>query len=248
MSSTDGGSAKATWDQLAEAFATSRQVSADHLVEWPAQLRLAGDFVGKRVLDVGCGTGEKAAYFAEHGAHSVLGVDPSDGFEQHWQRRRRENLAFASGSFATLAAVAAGRTFDLIVCFQSLMYAKDLTEAVQTMAQLLVPGGRLTLSVPHPFRFAILRNELEGWPLGAAYQRTEAYRYPSPWKPELRLEHAMPKISDYLNAFAKAGLKVLQCEEPGVSAEFRDAAPEKAAWMDRYIGIIVFQMERSGSA
>ena len=42
------------WDALAQVYANSRQVSADQLIEWPAQLRMCGDFQGKRVLDVGC--------------------------------------------------------------------------------------------------------------------------------------------------------------------------------------------------
>ena len=49
--------AKETWDRLAESFASSRQGSADKLIEWPAQLELSSPFFGKRVLDVGCGTG-----------------------------------------------------------------------------------------------------------------------------------------------------------------------------------------------
>ena len=53
----------------------------------------------------------------------------------------------------------------------------------------------------------------------------------------------MPRISDYLNAFASAGLHLTACEEPSVTDEFRTASPEKAAWMDRYLGIIVFRTD-----
>jgi len=77
--------AAGTWEALAQVYAASRQVSADQLIEWPAQLKLCGDFLGKRVLDVGCGTGDKARFFAEHGAAEVIGVDPSQGFAQNWR-------------------------------------------------------------------------------------------------------------------------------------------------------------------
>jgi ubiquinone/menaquinone biosynthesis C-methylase UbiE len=59
--------ANSAWETLAQVYAGSRQVSADKVIEWPAQRALAGDFRGKRVLDVGCGTGDKARYFAEEG-------------------------------------------------------------------------------------------------------------------------------------------------------------------------------------
>ncbi len=234
------------WEKLAQVYAESREFSADMLVEWPAQLRLVGDFNGKHVLDVGCGTGDKARFFAENGAASVLGVDASAGFAKQWAGHVVcPNLVLAQGSFETLQTLPQlqQKRFDLIVCFQALMYAQDLEGTVSALAGLLLPGGTLTISVPHPFRFAILKGEIEGWQHGFAYQQTQPYRYPSPWKPDLLLEHAMPRISDYLNAIASAGLHLRACEEPAVTHELRNAAPEKAAWMDRYVGIIIFQTD-----
>lgn len=40
-------------------------------------LARVGDLRGRKVLDVGCGTGTFAAWLAEHGAAKVWGVDPS---------------------------------------------------------------------------------------------------------------------------------------------------------------------------
>lgn len=65
------------WDELAQVFVASRHVSADKLIEWPAQLAAAGTFGGKCVLDVDCGTGDKARHFADHGAAYVLGEAPA---------------------------------------------------------------------------------------------------------------------------------------------------------------------------
>jgi len=230
------------WDALAQVYANSRQVSADQLIEWPAQLRMCGDFQDRRILDIGCGTGDKAGYFADHGARSVLGVDPSRGFAHHWEGHAGcANLSFAQGSFEGLASLpaVASREFDLIVSFQALMYASDLFATVKTLRSLLAPGGDLVVSVPHPFRFAVLRNELDGSGHGFAYQQTAPYSYPSPWKADVLLRHGMPRVSDYANALAAAGLRIDAMDEPGPTAEFRDLAPEKAAWMDRYIGILI---------
>jgi 2-polyprenyl-3-methyl-5-hydroxy-6-metoxy-1,4-benzoquinol methylase len=235
-----------SWETLAEVFAASRQVSADMLIEWPAQLRLSGEFAGKNILDVGCGTGEKARFFAEHGARSVLGVDASGGFASAWEAYAAcPNLQLIRGNFEELASLPAicTKKFDLIVCFQALMYATDLGSIVKTLATLLAPGGALVFSVPHPFRFAVLKSEIEGWGHGFSYQQTGLYRYPSPWKAEIFLEHPMPRVSDYLNAIAAAGLRLTACEEPAVTDEFRMASPEKAGWMDRYVGILVLCAE-----
>ena len=237
------------WDTLAQAYASSRQVSADQLIEWPAQLRMCGDFHAKRILDVGCGTGDKARYFAEHGAASVVAIDPSAGFAPNWKGHADcLNLSFAMGSFENLAELPAGSAgrFDLIVSFQALMYAARLKESVKNLSGLLAPGGDLVISVPHPFRFAILRNEIEGWGHGFAYQKTAPYRYPSPWKQDVLLQHAMPRVSDYANAIAAAGLRIAAVDEPAVTEEFRRIAPEKAAWMDRYVGVLIFRAHLDG--
>ena len=235
------------WDELAKSYAASREVSADKLIERPAQLRMVGDVRGLDVLDMGCGTGEKARYFAEQGARSVVGVDPSAGFAEGWAEHAScGNLLLVRAGFEDIAALPElrGRVFDRVVCFQALMYARDIWETVRDFSALVKPGGALVFSVPHPFRFALLKSELGDWEPGAAYQHTGLYRYPSPWKPELELEHAMPRVSDYLNALTDAGLRLVQCEEPAVTEELRMMAPEKAAWMDRYVGIMIFRAEK----
>ena len=237
------------WEALAQVYATSRQVSADQLIEWPAQLRICGAFQGKRVLDVGCGTGDKARFFAEHGAASVIGIDPSQGFSQNWiSHDACSNLSFAIGGFEELPALPAlaSRQFDLIVSFQALMHAANLAEAVKQLGNLLAPGGDLVISVPHPFRFAILKSEIEGWGHGYAYQSTTPYRYPSPWNEDVLLEHAMPRVSDYANAIAAAGLRIEAVDEPAPTGALRESAPEKAAWMDRNVGILIVRAHLDG--
>jgi SAM-dependent methyltransferase len=174
----------------------------------------------------------------------VVGVDPSEGFAENWNNHAAcTNLFLAIGGFENLSELPslAARQFDLVVCFQALMYAASLTETVRTLRNFLAPGGDLVISVPHPFRFAILRNEIEGWGHGYAYQKIAPYRYPSPWKEDLLLEHAMPRVSDYANAIAGAGLRIEAMDEPAVTEELRERAPEKAAWMDRYVGILIFR-------
>ncbi len=237
------------WDTLAPIYSSSPHVAADWLIEWPAQLRMCGDFHGCRVLDVGCGSGEKARYFAEHGATEVVGVDPSSGFAQQWSTLPAlPNLRLLKGSYEDLLSLAEVRDtrFDLILSFQSLMYAANQAQAIRAMAGLLVAGGTLVFSVPHPFRFAILRNEIEGWGLGYAYQRTAPYRYPSPWKSDIFIEQPMLRFCDHLNAVATAGLRLESVDEPPPTEELRKIAPEKAAWMDRYVGIAIFRARAEG--
>jgi len=48
------------------------------------------------------------------------------------------------------------------------------------------------------------------------------------------------------NAIAEAGLRIEAVDEPAVTEEFRLTAPEKAAWMDRYVGILILRAHLDG--
>ena len=50
--------------------------------EWHALKKMLPDFLGKRVLDLGCGFGWHCMYAAKNGADSVVGVDISDNMLQ----------------------------------------------------------------------------------------------------------------------------------------------------------------------
>jgi hypothetical protein len=53
------------------------------------------------------------------------------------------------------------------------MYAHDLVSTIKVIADLLDDDGVLVFSVP-PFRFAILRKEIEDWGHGFAYNKQRA--------------------------------------------------------------------------
>jgi ubiquinone/menaquinone biosynthesis C-methylase UbiE len=114
---------------------------------------------GDRVLDVACGTGLVAARvrLASQKLCAVTGIDINEGMlgvarnnsEVEWRQGSATALPFADGSF------------DLVLCQQGLQYFPDRPSAVQQMARVLVPGGRLAVSVwgayeRQPFHVALI--------------------------------------------------------------------------------------------
>ena len=93
---------------------------------------------GVRVLDVGAGTGIAATQLAEAGA-DVLAVEPDE---------RMARLAAAKGIRVEQATFEdwrpTGREFDLVVFAQSFHWV-DPRPALQKVAAILRPGGRLAL-------------------------------------------------------------------------------------------------------
>jgi SAM-dependent methyltransferase len=94
--------------------------------------------VGERALDVGAGTGIASVQLMDAGAR-ILAVEPD---------ARMAQLAAAKGVDVEQATFEewqpAGRTFDLVVFAQSFHWVRP-RPAVEKVASLLTPGGRLAL-------------------------------------------------------------------------------------------------------
>ena len=108
--------------------------------------RILATSPGRRVLDVGCGTGIVARLFQGAGAE-VLGVDPDE---------RMAAQARARGLEVEVARIEdwdpAGRHFDAVVAGQAWHWV-DPAAGARRAAQALRPGGRLAVfwnSFPAP--------------------------------------------------------------------------------------------------
>ena len=78
------------------------------------QLEQVGEIVGS-VLDIGCGTGENALYFAEHG-HEVWGVDfTSRAVQKAKEKAIQRHLTATFLVLNVLELYKLGRTFDTII-------------------------------------------------------------------------------------------------------------------------------------
>lgn len=92
---------------------------------------------GRRVLDVGCGTGHQMAALAQRG-YEVAGVDLSEGMLHHARINNPgaevhlagvDQLPFETGSF------------DYVICIEVLRHLRDSTPAVEEISRVLKPGG-----------------------------------------------------------------------------------------------------------
>ena len=108
--------------------------------------------IGSRVLDCSCGTGQLAVGLAQLGM-VVDATDASPGMVRRTQQLADEHgVAVATHTVAWSALLSrfAPSTFDLVFCVgNSLAHAEgsaDRAAALQAMATLLRPGGRLVLT------------------------------------------------------------------------------------------------------
>lgn len=113
--------------------------------------RFAGRWaIGAHVLDAGCGTGYGAAWLADHGAASVLGVDIEPAAVDHARRRAaRPNVTFAVADLARIADVPApAGGWGLVVSSNALEHVWGVDGFLRGAWSQLAPGGTVVVAVP----------------------------------------------------------------------------------------------------
>lgn len=113
-----------------------------------ASYRLAESYCrGKRVLDLGCGSGYGTARIAKVASH-VQGVDVSEEAVAYArQRYPAANLAF-DRIHADSALPFGDKTFDVVLSFQVIEHVSDDARYLAEAARVLADGGRLVLITP----------------------------------------------------------------------------------------------------
>lgn len=105
---------------------------------------------GRRVLDLGCGTGYGTSDLLHAGATEVVGVDLDPKSVRYARRRYKSpGLSFHVGDAQRLSAVKPdlGR-FDVILSSNVFEYLEDLPAALDEVRRHLVPNGRFLLVIP----------------------------------------------------------------------------------------------------
>jgi SAM-dependent methyltransferase len=134
-------------------------------MEIDAIARLLGPLKAKRVLELGCGTGDAAVRFAQDGATNI-GVDSSP---EHIAAARAAaeaaelRLELHAGDLADLAFLRAD-SVDLAFSDGALAQIADLGRLFRQVQRVLRQGAPFVFSLPHPFA---LGTETEPAPEGA---------------------------------------------------------------------------------
>lgn len=130
-------------------------------VEKPAMKKLLPDLSSKKVLMLGCGTGEESALLEEFGANNMVGVDLSK------ESVRLANETYPKHSFSVADMHNLGfedASFDFVYSSLTIHYSSHPLDVYKEIIRVLKPGGTLQFSIGHPMRWASERVELDGKP------------------------------------------------------------------------------------
>ncbi|MFD2190704.1 methyltransferase domain-containing protein [Pistricoccus aurantiacus] len=137
------------FDGLADKFATSLYATSRGEIRLrllnallPRQL----DLRGQRVLDVGGGLGQMAAWFAERGHRVTLAEPAAEMLARAREALEGQPVELIQTTLQALPEKAPG-PWSLVVCHAVLEWLADPREALRILASLVAPGGQLSLMV-----------------------------------------------------------------------------------------------------
>ena len=193
------------------------------------ELRLLGDLSGKRVLDLGCGTGSAAIAFAQQGA-IVIALDPTDARLARARARAEQaevKVEWRTGDLADLAFLRA-ESIDAAFASSSVAEVDDAARLFRQVQRVLKPNGAFVFSYAHPMSLCI----------DASGVVTRSYFDPGPIDLErdgdsVRIH--VRDIGDVFTELGRAGFRVDTIVEPKPSTPGA-RIPDTIVWRARKEG------------
>ena len=196
------------------------------------ELNLIQDLDGKRVLELGCGSGHSLAYlWKKKNASELWGLDLSEEqirFAREFLDKRNIPAKLFLASMDENPGISENY-FDLVVSIYSLGWTPDLSRTLALVYSYLKPGGEFIFSWEHPvYQCLNYEANINKYVFENSYLDEGPVLNPA-WKGvEIITNHR--KLSTYLNAIVQSGLIVEQVIEsdPNVAlAREPDFAPRK---------------------
>lgn len=199
-------------------------ISLNEIVEKPTMFQLVGSLTGKKILDLGCGTGQHLLHYLQHGATFAVGIDLSAKMLQQadkylrqaqieQQRYRLYQLPMEQLSLCK------EQQFDLITSSFAFHYVANFADLLQQITQKLAPNGQLIFSQEHPIVTCFQQGERwekdhnkQQVAYRLNYYREEGARQRNWFKQPFTTYHRT--LSSIINTLITAGFTIEQIAEP----------------------------------
>ncbi|MBP5608888.1 MAG: class I SAM-dependent methyltransferase [Lachnospiraceae bacterium] len=208
-----------------------RKINANNLFELPTLFSLLPDLKDKRILDLGCGTGERCIDYLKRGASGVTGIDISEKMLGVARSENNDpNIKYINMPMEEIGSLE--DSFDVAISSLALHYVDDFSGVIKNVYRLLGDGGIFIFSQEHPLA-TCYSGKGDRWTRDEngkkLFVNIENYcvekRNDSTWFVEgVQRYHRM--FSTIVNTLADAGFKILKMVEPYPTEEIVQKYPE----------------------
>lgn len=203
---------KQSWDAMADSwFGTTALPTYGCLIPTEDELKLFPDLQGKKVLDIGCGSGHSLKWCGDNGAAELWGLDMSTKQIENARHFLTEN-GYTPTLFNSPMELDCGlpkEYFQVVYSVYAIGWTVDLQTTFHHIASYLEKDGSFIFSWDHPLMHCVdVREEqiiFEG-----SYLNEEEFSYNQRGNP-VTLQNR--KLSTYINALAGAGFRIEQLVE-----------------------------------
>ncbi len=208
-----------------------REVNANNLFELPSLFSLLPTLEGRKILDLGCGSGERCMDYINKGAAKVTGVDIS---EKMLAAARSENsdprITYLNMAMEDIGSL--DESYDLVISSLAFHYVEDFGGVVENVYRLLDDGGIFIFSQEHPLA-TCYSGKGDRWTRDEngvkLHVNIENYcverRTDSTWFVE-GVQRYHRTFSTIVNTLADAGFRILKMVEPVPTEELLEKYPE----------------------
>ncbi len=202
---------KSSWNTIADDFfGVTALPTYGCLCPTEDELHLFPELNGKKVIDIGCGSGHSLRWCGDHGADELWGLDMSDKQLENAARYLGEN-GYNPKLFCSPMENDSGLPrdyFDVAYSIYAIGWTVDLLGTFKLIASYLKSGGIFIFSWDHPFLHCV---DVDGERLvfSGSYYEAEPFTFrtgiPDGGVPLTLMNR---RLSDYINALATAGFAV----------------------------------------
>ena len=198
---------KSSWNAIADNwFGVTALPTYGCLCPDEDELRLFPDLKGKKVLDIGCGSGHSLKWCGDHGASELWGLDISDRQIENARRYLRKN-GYNPKLFCSPMEQDPGlpnRYFDVVYSIYAIGWTLDLHGTFKLLSSYLKPDGVLIFSWDHPFMHCVEARDGQ-LIFSGSYNETEPFTFHKGGNPVTLFNR---RLSDYINVLAAVGFAV----------------------------------------
>jgi len=198
---------KRSWDAIADDwFGTTALPTYGVITLTEEELKLFGEVEGKKVLDIGCGSGHSLKYLADKGAAELWGLDISVRQIENASKLLR-NSGYTSTLFDSPMENNPGiplEYFDIVYSIYAIGWTVDIQKTFDLVSAYLKKDGIFIFSWDHPFMHCvdIMDDKLI---FTGSYLDTELFTFKKGGN-DVSLYNR--RFSDYINPLVKAGFAI----------------------------------------